>query len=182
MRNTMILTNDFLATIDHKFNDFSAKVILGNSIYSNQYESIYDAADGGLVIPGLYNISNRVGEATLSQTIQKRSSIGLFGDVTLGFKDYAFLHFSGRNDWDSRLTKANRSFFYPAADVSLILSQMFPSIIDNKVLSFVKIRGGYSKTGQVSLSDWYGTLPSYNTAGGFPIRIHCGFLPEHNPQ
>jgi TonB-linked SusC/RagA family outer membrane protein len=175
MRNTMILTNDFLATVDHKFNDFTVKLILGNSIYSNQYESIYDAADGGLVIPGLYNISNRVGEATISQTTQKRSSIGLFGDATVGYKDFAFLHFSGRNDWDSRLTKANRSFFYPAVDASLILSQMFPSIIDNNILSFAKIRGGYSKTGQVSLSNWYGTLPSYNTAGGFPYGSNAGF-------
>jgi len=175
MRNTMILSNDFLATLDQKVGDFSVKVILGNSLYSYQGESIYDAADGGLVIPGLYNISNRVGEATLSQSTSKRSSIGLFGDATIGYKDYAFVHVSGRKDWDSRLTKANRSFFYPAVDASLILSQMFPSIVDNKVLSFAKIRGGWSKTGQVSLGDWYGTLPSYNVSGGFPYGSTAGF-------
>jgi hypothetical protein len=61
MSNTIILTNDFLVTADKKFNDFTVKAILGNSIYSNQNEYIYDAADGGLVIPGLYNISNRIG-------------------------------------------------------------------------------------------------------------------------
>jgi len=175
MRNTFILTNDFLATFEKKFDDFSVRAIVGNSIYSQKYESIYDAADGGLVIPGLYNISNRVGEATVSQTTLERNSIGLFGDITVGYKDYAFLHFSGRNDWDSRLTEENRSFFYPAVDASLILSQMFPSIIDNQVLSFVKVRGGYSQTGQIALNDWYGTLPTYYTASGFPYGSNAGF-------
>ncbi len=175
MSNTIILTNDFLITADKKFNDFTVKAILGNSIYSNQNEYIYDAADGGLVIPGLYNISNRIGNPTLTQNANKRTSIGVFGDATLGYKDYAFLHMSGRNDWDSRLVKANRSFFYPAVDVSLVLSQMFPSLIDNKVLSFAKLRGGWSKTGQVSLSNWYGTLPSYSTAAGFPYGSNAGF-------
>ncbi|MCE1198753.1 MAG: SusC/RagA family TonB-linked outer membrane protein [Marinilabiliales bacterium] len=175
MRNTVILTNDFLATFDKKFGDLSVKGILGNSVYSQKYETIYDAASGGLVIPGLYNISNRVGNPAVTQTTLERNSLGIFGDVTLGYKEYAFLHFSGRNDWDSRLTKANRSFFYPAVDASIILSQMFPSIIDNQVLSFAKIRGGYSQTGQISLSDWYGTLPSYSAAGGFPFGAVAGF-------
>jgi len=174
MRNTIILTNDFLATFDKKFGDFSVKAILGNSIYSEKYETIFDAANGGLVIPGLYNISNRVGEASVTQTTRERSSIGLFADATVGYKDYAFLHFSGRNDWDSRLTKANRSFFYPAVDASLILSHMFPSIVDNQVLSFLKVRGGYSQTGQISLSDWYGTLPAYLAGAGFPYQV-AGF-------
>jgi TonB-linked SusC/RagA family outer membrane protein len=175
MRNTIILTNDFLATFDHKFGDLSIKAILGNSVYSQKYESIYDAATGGLVIPGLYNISNRVGNPAVTQSTQNRNSIGIFADATIGYKEYAFLHFSGRNDWDSRLTRANRSFFYPAVDASVIVSQMFPSIIDNKVLSFLKVRGGFSQTGQISLSDWYGTLPLYNAAPGFPFGGTAGF-------
>jgi outer membrane receptor protein involved in Fe transport len=175
MRNTIILTNDFLATVDQKFGDFTVKAILGNSIYMQKYETIFDAADGGLVIPGLYNISNRIGEASVSQATLERSSIGIFGDATLGYKDFAFLHFSGRNDWDSRLTKANRSFFYPAVDASIILSQMFPSIVDNQVLSFLKVRGGYSQTGQIALNDWYGTLPAYGVGGGFPYGSVAGF-------
>ncbi len=176
MRNTVILTNDFLATFDQKFGEFSVKAIAGNSIYTQKYETIYDAASDGLVIPGSYNISNRIGNPAVTQNTLERSSVGLFADVSVGFKDYAFLHFSGRNDWDSRLTKANRSFFYPAVDASLILSQMFPSIIDNQVLSFLKVRGGYSQTGQISLNDWYGTLPSYNAGTGFPYGATAGFI------
>ncbi len=174
MRQTIILTNDFLATVDQKFGDISLKGIVGTSLYSQKYESQYEYA-GGLVIPGLYNVSNRTGEAQVAQSTQKRNSLGVFADATFGYKSYAFLHVSGRNDWDSRLTKANRSFFYPSADASLILSDMFPTLIQNPVLSFLKVRGGWSKTGQIALTDWYGTLPSYPSAAGFPYGGNSGF-------
>jgi TonB-linked SusC/RagA family outer membrane protein len=174
MRQSMIMTDDFLATIDQNVGDFSIKGIIGSSVYTQKYESQYEYA-GGLVIPQFYNVSNRTGEAQISQATLKRNSIGVFADATVGYKNYAFLHISGRNDWDSRLTKENRSFFYPSGDASVILSDMLPSIIDNPVLSFLKVRGGWSQTGQIALNDWYGTLPSYPAAGGFPYGSTSGF-------
>ncbi|HEY3370503.1 MAG TPA: SusC/RagA family TonB-linked outer membrane protein [Prolixibacteraceae bacterium] len=173
MRQTFIVTDDLLATFDKTIGDISVKGILGGSMYSQKYETIYDAATA-LVIPGLYNVSNRVGEPGVSQSTQERNSLGVFADATLGFKSFAFVHFSARNDWDSRLTKENRSFFYPAVDGSLVLSDMMPSI-KNSVLSFLKVRGGWSKTGQISLDSWYGTLPSYPAATGFPYGSNAGF-------
>jgi len=175
MRQTEILTNDFLITADKKFGEFTVKGIIGNSIYMQKYETTYDAT-GSLVIPGLYNISNRGGEATVTQSTQKRNSVGVFADATFGYHDFAFIHLSARNDWDSRLTKANRSFFYPAADASLIISDMFPSIVSNPILSRLKLRGGWSQTGQIALeqNNWYGTLPSYPAATGFPY-LNPGF-------
>jgi len=174
MTNQVNLTNDFLAHINKDFGDFSAKVILGTSYFNTKYENISDAASA-LVLPNLYNISNRVGEPFVTQTTLERSSIGVFGDATFGYKNFAFLHVSARNDWDSRLVKANRSFFYPAADLSIVLTDMFPTLKDGAVLSFLKIRGGWSKTGQISLANWYATVPSYVAAAGFPYGNNAGF-------
>ena len=97
LARTMIMTDDFLATADTKFNDFSVKGILGGQLYSYKYDTQYEYA-GGLVIPNFYNVSNRTGEAQVSQTLTNRNSLGVFGDVTVGYKSYAFLHVSGRND------------------------------------------------------------------------------------
>ena len=69
---------------------------------------------------------------------RNRNSIGLFADLTLGYKDFAFLHASARNDWDSRLTKENRSFFYPGVDASVILTDAIPALKDNSVLSYLQ--------------------------------------------
>ena len=172
--NQIILTGDLLMQFNHKIGDFSGKLILGNSMYSNKYRYV-GVQNNSIVIPFLYNISNRLGEPGVGEVQQERSSIGLFGDATIGYKGFAFIHASARNDWDSRLAKTNRSFFYPGVDASLILTDAIPSLKDNSVLSFLKLRGGLSKTGQISLANWYATLPSFATGSGFPYGSLGGF-------
>jgi len=174
MASEINLTNDLLAKIDKKFGDFTTKVILGTSLYSSNINYIGIAASA-LVIPNFYNISNRVGEPGVGQSTLQRSSIGAFGDATIGYKNYAFLHLSARNDWDSRLTAENRSFFYPAVDGSVILSDIMPSMTESDILSFLKVRGGWSKTGQIALANWYATTPSFLPGAGFPYGSNAGF-------
>lgn len=174
MTTKINLTNDFLAKISKDFGDISTKLILGTSMGTIRNDYMSENA-GSLVIPYFYNISNRVGNADVSNTTNERAYVGLFGDATIGYKNYAFLHVSARNDWDSRLVKENRSFFYPAADLSFVLSDMIPSLKEGPVLSFLKVRGGWSKTGLVSLSNWYATIPAYEAAAGFPYGKNAGF-------
>jgi TonB-linked SusC/RagA family outer membrane protein len=176
--NNIILTGDLLVQLNKKVGDFSGKIILGNSMYSNKYRYVY-VGNNSIVIPFLYNVSNRLGELGadvdgVNETVRNRNSIGVFGDLTLGYRDFAFLHASVRNDWDSRLTKENRSFFYPGVDASVILSDAIPALKDNAFLSFAKIRGGWSKTGQISLDNYYATLPSFSPGTGFPFST-AGF-------
>ncbi len=192
LESRVILTGDLLIQLNKKIGDFTGKMILGNSMYENKYSYIY-VGNNSLVIPDLYNVGNRLGEigadaglsasqiSGMNEVQLNRNSMGVFGDITLGYKDFLFVHGSARNDWDSRLAKANRSFFYPGVDVSLILTDAIPSLKDNSVLSFAKIRGGISKTGQISLSNWYATLPQFNpglgnnAATGFPYGNLAGF-------
>jgi len=178
MYTNFIMTGDFLVSMNQKIGDFTGKLILGNSMLKDQYRLLY-MGNNSLVIPGLYNIAYRLGEAAVTETRNDRNSMGVFGDLTLGFRNYAFIHASARNDWDSRLTKENRSFFYPGVDASVILSDAIPSLKDNAVLSFFKIRGGWSKTGQIALSNWYATVPSFTsgvgTGAGFPYGNLAGY-------
>ena len=174
MYSTMNLSNDFLAKINGKFDDYTAKLILGSSLYSTTIFEMLNTASA-LVIPNFYNLSNRVGEASVAQYTLGRSSVGVFGDLTVGYKDYAFIHASARNDWDSRLAAANRSFFYPGIDASFVVSDMIADFKDNTPFSYLKLRGGWSKTGQISLTNWYATIPSYVAGTGFPYGSNAGF-------
>jgi hypothetical protein len=61
-----------------------------------------------------------------------------------------------------------------------VLSDAISALKDNTVLSFLKVRGGWSKTGQISLANWYATLPSFNAGygnggTGFPYGSLGGF-------
>jgi len=163
-----------LVKINKDFGDFSSKLIFGNQVVAGINNYMSEGA-ASLVIPNFYNISNRVGEASVSQTTNERRSIALFADGTFGYKNFIFLHASVRNDWDSRLVKENRSFLYPGADVSAILTDIIPSLKEGPILSFLKVRAGWSKTGQIALSNWYATLPAYVAGAGFPYGSNAGF-------
>ena len=174
LSKSFIITGDFLVQLNKKFGDLSAKMILGNSTYSYNYRYVY-VGNNSTVIPFLYNVNNRLGEPGVGETQLSRSSVGVFGDLTLGYKDFVFIHASARNDWDSRLVKENRSFFYPGVDASLILTSAIPALQNNPTLSFLKLRGGWSKTGQIALDDYYATLPSFGVGAGFPYGSTTGY-------
>ncbi len=174
------LTSDVLAGFYKDFNeDFNVKLILGNSIRQNRYTSIGVSATG-LVNPDLYNVSNRVGEPGASEGNYLARLIGVFGDVTFGFRDYLFLHLTGRNDWTSVLDEDNRSFFYPAVDVAFTASEAIPALQDNQYVNNLKFRGGWSKVGQVNLTSGnpfgaYSLLPTFAPTAGFPFGTTSGY-------
>ncbi len=72
------------------------------------------------------------------------------------------------------MSQANRSFFYPAANVSVILSQIVPALKNSDLLSYVKVRGAVSKSGNVNLNP-YALNATYSTTAGFPYGNVAGF-------
>ncbi|WP_127122878.1 SusC/RagA family TonB-linked outer membrane protein [Chryseotalea sanaruensis] len=174
------LVGDLYAEYKAKLsNTFSLTLVSGVQSRENSYKSVYISANG-LVISGVYNINNTLtnlggGSLFNDDNVNLNSSqLGIYGDMRLGYKDFAFLHFTGRNDWRSVLTKENRSFFYPAVDASLILSEAL-SVLDNSIwVDALKVRGGYSQVGQVNI-DAYGLNTIFSQAYGYPYSTGGGF-------
>ncbi|MBF9251822.1 SusC/RagA family TonB-linked outer membrane protein [Pontibacter sp. 172403-2] len=176
---TTQLNSDFLAQIRKDFNDFSLNLILGTSIRNN-YSKFISISGNGLVNPGLYNISNRVGEPGASEASYQARQVGVYADMTIGFRDYLFLHATGRNDWVSILAPENRSFFYPAIDIAFTATDAIPALQNSSVISLLKIRGGVSKVGQVNLGSRtnfgaYSLEPTFLPTGGFPYGSLTGY-------
>jgi TonB-linked SusC/RagA family outer membrane protein len=162
---TSRFSNDFLINIKKDLKDFSLNLILGASSVNKTAKNVGVGANG-LIIPDLYNVGNRTGVATAAESNSKSKLYGLWADATLGYKDYLYLHLSGRNDWTSLLSAQNRSFFYPAADVSFVVSDAFPSLKETKLINYLKIRGAVSKTGLINI-DPYSLEPVFNSVTGF---------------
>jgi TonB-linked SusC/RagA family outer membrane protein len=174
-------TNDFIATFDHKFSDFSVRAIAGATTRQSYSRSTALSASA-LEIPNFFNVKNRIGELGGSESWSQQRQMGVFGDITLGYKNFAYLHGSGRNDWNSLLDKSQWSFFYPAIDASVILTEMIPSL-KNDILSYAKLRGGISKVGSINIGNYqlenlfgtasnfpFGSLSAYTTADGLNYR------------
>ena len=166
-------TGDFLVTVNPKFGDFTTRLILGQQTRQEYSRTNFDFANA-LVVPGLYNISNRLGNANVFEYNTRSRLIGFFGDFTLGYKDFAFLNITGRNDQTSLLSASNRSFFYPGANVSIILSDAIPALKNNSVLTYAKIRGGVAKVGQVNVFP-YQLQNVFNPGTGFPFGGQAGY-------
>jgi len=147
---TLQSITDFFAQYNKTFSNFHLNAVGGMQLVENQgkYLTTYI---GGLVVPGLFNIGNGTGNPTYTQIDYKTHLMGAYGKVSLTYKDFLTLTATGRNDWDSRLLESNRSFFYPSAELAAVLSDAIPSIKDNNILSFLKVRASASKVGQVNV-------------------------------
>lgn len=157
------INSDLFISMDKTFGNFNVKAILGNNI--QQFTSRYNyVASTALATAGLFNLSNRVGQLTGFDAQATTRLAAFYADVTLGYKDYLFVHGSGRNDNISTLDPGNRSYFYPSVDASLIFSNLIPALKDASFLDYGKLRGGVAKVSQVNLGG-AGTTPFNSTTG-----------------
>jgi TonB-dependent SusC/RagA subfamily outer membrane receptor len=167
---------DYYLSGDKKItNDFTVKYLAGGTIRQNKAKQI-GLGGNNLVVPYLYNVSVRSGDANVPSANnfdQTTSLLSVYGTVALNYKGWANVEFTGRNDWDSRLLPQNRTFFYPAVNAAVVLTDAIPSL-KNDIISFAKIRGAISKSGNVNLGA-YALQATYSQPGGFPYGNNAGY-------
>jgi TonB-linked SusC/RagA family outer membrane protein len=126
--------------------DLSLTAQAGGIVRTNLYKRNYLFV-GELVIDGLYNAGNAVpSQNTIQSTIQKQEVQSAFGSVNLGYKNAIFLDLTARNDWSSTLPAGNRSYFYPSASMSFVLTDLIQPLRGN-ILSFAKARVSLAQVG-----------------------------------
>jgi len=125
--------------------DFNLSVLAGGNIRTTTFENNNQLAPK-LAVSGLYTLSNSRDPLISSNIYSKQKIYSAFASAQLGFRNYAYLNLTSRNDWSSTLPTANRSYFYPSVNGSFILTEAFD--IKSDFLSFAKLRGGWSKVGK----------------------------------
>ncbi|HCS75832.1 MAG TPA: SusC/RagA family TonB-linked outer membrane protein, partial [Clostridiales bacterium] len=141
---TQELESNFNMTFKHKFDeDYDLRVTVGHNI--NQRATYRAEATGNkMIFRGIYNIDNTQ-EQSASESLTKRRLWAIYADALLGYKDYAFLNLTLRNDHSSTLPVKHQSYFYPAVSGSFVFSDAFQ--IDTDVLTFGKVRAGWGRVG-----------------------------------
>ena len=131
---------------NHKFIDkLDVSATLGLNGNERRYNYFY-AEVTNLTIPNFFNLTNSSEKPTIDQYKQLRRLMGAYGQIDLGWDDWAYLTLTARNDWSSTLPKGNRSFFYPGVTGSFIFSK-FLSPEAQKIITFGKVRAAWGKTG-----------------------------------
>jgi TonB-linked SusC/RagA family outer membrane protein len=138
---TKRLNNDLTATAETKVKDFSLKLLVGNNILDRLSRGNTVLATG-LTIDKLYTYSNAAVKTPTYGFAQQRL-VAVYGEASIGYKNYAYLDVTGRNDISSTLPVANNSYFYPSVTGSFIFSEL----IKPKWLNYGKVRAGYASVG-----------------------------------
>ena len=185
--NVRNISQDIIATLHKKFGDLDATLILGNVIaekpYGNDYSSYSTISSGQLFIDNFYNTNYRIGELQgpnpgvgTDQTqhgIEQTRLMSGYGDLTLGYKNFVFLHGSFRRDWSSLLPKGRNAYNFWSADASWVFTEAIKSLQNQDVISYGKLRAAYSNTGDITLSP-YNVQNVFDVGGGFPYGGQAG--------
>lgn len=129
------------------------------------------------IASGFYNIRNATNYFPLRGGSLRRL-VGVFAEARLEYSDYLYLTLTGRNDWSSTLPEQNRSFFYPSASLSYILTNHL--LRENKLLSYLKLRGSWATVGKDAppyrIGNYFSPVPGFpfGTVGGFRRDINVG--------
>lgn len=121
----------------------SFRAILGGNL--NQRARNRQVVTGtDIISKAVSNASATATQIVNQDTYSLRRLYGVYADVQLGYKNLLFLGLTGRKDWSSTLPVDNRTYFYPAATFSFILSDAIkmPAQVDN-----LKLRAAYGKVG-----------------------------------
>ena len=154
--------------------DFKLKPLVGTSFTTSDYR-FSSITVNNLSIPGFYDVSNGTGNPIVSVDEAQKRTFGVFGDITLGFREFAYLNVTGRQDMTSTLAKDDRSYFYPSASLSVILSDAVPALNNNRVLSYAKLTASnstvYNDLAAYQLNETFnqGTFPSARGNRQFPF-------------
>lgn len=170
--------SDFSVRFDQGLSeDFRLQGIFGQNINQTQLERVRNESNS-LNVDALFNFTNARSN-TPTNLMSKRRIVGVYGDLTLGFRDYVFLAVTGRNDWSSTLPEDNRSFFYPSVNLSFVFSDFLSEQydVDSRIFSYGKLRLNYAEVGsdeepyQLSLD----FIPNASVFGQFGADIEFPF-------
>ena len=156
-------------TGNNTFGDFSVGATLGWNLNQRNYDNV-GGYNEQLDIPGWNSLSNTSSYSITDTDSWNRRLLGLLGQVELGYKDWAFLNLSARNDWSSTLPMGDNSFFYGGANVSVLLNQAIPALKNVKQIDLLKVRAAIGQTGNDA--DVYMTNSYYR-----PFQSYYTYLP-----
>ncbi|HNY09406.1 MAG TPA: SusC/RagA family TonB-linked outer membrane protein, partial [Tenuifilaceae bacterium] len=142
------VNSEVFLTFDKRFADdkFGLTALMGGNRLDRKSWRNGGITVGGLIQPKLYNLSNSLTKATVYDYVTWKRINSLYANFSFDYNRMVYLELTGRNDWSSTLPENNRSFFYPSATISFIVTEL-DALKNQDILSFAKVRGGVAQVG-----------------------------------
>ncbi|QNK64577.1 SusC/RagA family TonB-linked outer membrane protein [Pedobacter sp. PAMC26386] len=128
-------------TYKNKFHDFNLRTSVFGNLRTVNIKSLDASTNGGLIVPGVYTLSNTVLPSKPTNQFAQRQVASAYGLLDLDYKSFLYLNFTGRFDRSSTLPVKHDTYFYPSVSVSGLLSEI---IHLPKAVSYLKARASYA--------------------------------------
>jgi len=149
---------DLFGNVDKNISSsLNLKAVLGTNIRKDYDNSIDASTNGGLIVPGLYSLSNTLNSPLSPTEVDEKHEVdGVYAGATLTWKELITLDGTIRRDESSTLPKANNTYYYPSVSGGFIFSNLLKNYT---WLSYGKLRASYSQVGNDA--PYYSTLSTY---------------------
>jgi len=147
---------------DNVIDRLGGNFTVGGNLMSQQNSGL-NANSGQLNVPNLFSLNNGVNNPTVEQIYNERRINSVYGTLGVNWDGYVFLDGTFRNDWTSTLSPANRSFFYPSVNLSLVVTDMLTKLGSTVPawISYAKVRASAASVGN--------DLPAYQLYNTYNI-------------
>ena len=138
--------------------DLDLTFLVGANLKSRNYE-LHQINSSEQFIYNFFDHQN-FSVTTANSYFLRENTYGAYANLSLSYRDYAFLEASARNDWTSTLEPENRSVLYPSTSISVLPLKALD--INNENLNFLKVRFGFGTS--AGYPSPYSTRGSLNTS------------------
>lgn len=164
-----IITSNLSLNFNRRLsNDLTLGATVGQYLYTKEMD-VLNLVGKEFEVKDFFNF-NSVNELEQNNSLIRYRNPAVYAEASLGYRDYLYLTLTGRNDWSSTLPKANRSYFFPSASLSWLLSESF---VMPEAISFMKLRASYAVTGKDA--EPYEVGHYYSPTVGFPFGDRIGY-------
>lgn len=176
---------DLFANVNKSIGEnFSIRGVAGVNLRRQYNNSINARTNGGLVIAGLYSLSNSVSAINApAEYVSQVGVDGVFISATLGYRERIFLDLTSRVDKSTTLPLANNTYYYPSVALGYVFSEDLRDAAP--WLSYGKIRANYAEVGNdalpFSVNDTYRKPAPFPTANG-SVPLFTLPVTKNNPD
>ncbi|WP_185280933.1 TonB-dependent receptor [Hymenobacter sp. NBH84] len=171
--------NENTVTYSHNFEDHHLTALLGQSAQKSSQQGLAETATG-FATNKLQQLTAGATKVTTNSDASEWTLLSYFGRLNYDFQNKYILTGTIRTDGSSRFGRNNKYGVFPAVSGSWRISQE-AFLVDNPVISELKLRGGWGKTGNFNIGNYSsltlfgvgtGNLANYNNVAGLaPIQI-----------
>lgn len=137
---------DFILGTNNKVGDFSFDVFVSGNRRDVINRSI-NASSSSFLTRDVYTIGNG-SQFTQGEGYSQTRVNSLFGAAELGWKNFVYLNFTGREDWFSVLNPGFNHYFYPSVSGSFVFSELLKNRF--RWLNYGKLRSSWADVGAVT--------------------------------